>query len=88
MSAEDQTAHLKLQKQQSAKVLKGHQRVQEKVKEIRQSFSKALTAGTRSGSGSGKIVLEFYDKLYSIYGGSPPTEPFPYGVETDSFETY
>ncbi len=67
-------------------MLKGHQLVQEKIKEIRQNFSEAVTAGTRSGSG--KIVLELYNKLCSIWGGSPATEPLPYGVETDSFETF
>ena len=46
------------------------QGVQEKVKEIRQSFSNAVTNGRRSGSG--KIVFEYYDRLAKIYGGSEP----------------
>ena len=40
----------------------GYKRVMEKTKELRQKFSKAVTNGTRSGSG--KLVMEFYDDLY------------------------
>eukprot|EP00112_Aurelia_sp_Birch-Aquarium-sp1_P004609 Seg1522.13 transcript_id=Seg1522.13/GoldUCD/mRNA.D3Y31 product="hypothetical protein" protein_id=Seg1522.13/GoldUCD/D3Y31 len=54
----------------------------EKVKETRQNFSKAVVAGSRSGSG--KIVYEFYDKLIQLWGGSANTEPLPYGVNVDS----
>ena len=50
----------------------------EKVKEIRQNFSKAVVSGSRSGSG--KIVYEFYDKLITLWGGSAGTEPLSYGV--------
>ncbi len=32
--------------------------------------------------------MDFYNKLSSIYAGSPATEPLPYGVETGSFGTY
>ena len=48
----------------------------EKVKEIRQSFAKAVVSGNRSESG--KIVYEFYDKLVLIWGGSANTEPTSY----------
>eukprot|EP00112_Aurelia_sp_Birch-Aquarium-sp1_P012165 Seg2556.3 transcript_id=Seg2556.3/GoldUCD/mRNA.D3Y31 product="hypothetical protein" protein_id=Seg2556.3/GoldUCD/D3Y31 len=61
----------------------GHARIQEKVKEIRQNFSKAVTAGTRSGSG--KIVYEFYDDLFMIWGGSPSSEHLSFGVGSSSF---
>eukprot|EP00112_Aurelia_sp_Birch-Aquarium-sp1_P010557 Seg225.5 transcript_id=Seg225.5/GoldUCD/mRNA.D3Y31 product="hypothetical protein" protein_id=Seg225.5/GoldUCD/D3Y31 len=61
----------------------GHARIQENVKEIRQSFSKAVTAGTRSGSG--KILDEFYDDLFMIWGGSPSSEPLSFGVGSSSF---
>ena len=54
-------------------IRKGQKRVMEKVKEIRQSFSKAVVSGSRSGSG--KIVYEFYDKLITLWGGSAGTEP-------------
>ena len=64
-----------------ALIKKGYTRVQEKVKEVRQNFSLAITSGRRSGSG--KIVLEFYDELVQIWGGSPSTEPLPFGKSTD-----
>ena len=47
--------------------LKGTKRIIKKVKEIRQSFSKAVISGRRSGSG--KIVFEFYDQLVLLWGG-------------------
>ena len=53
-------------KEESNLIQRGHQRVQEKVKEIRRNFAKAVTAGTRSGSG--RIVYEFYDDLVSVWG--------------------
>ena len=66
-------------------ITKGQKRVMEKVKEIRQNFSKALLSGSRSGSG--KIVYEFYDKLITLWGGSASTEPLSYGVgEVDLVE--
>ena len=42
-------------------ISKGTKTVMEKVKESRQSFSKAVISGRRRGSG--KIVFEFYDQL-------------------------
>lgn len=68
--------------QERKKVKKGYSRVMEKVKDIRQRFSKAITSGRRSGSG--KIVLEFYDELVKIWGGSPATEPLPFGVQSSN----
>ena len=66
-------------------ITKGQKRVMEKVKEIRQNFSKAVLSGSRSGSG--KIVYEFYDKLITLWGGSASTEPLSYGVgEVDLVE--
>ena len=64
----------------SKEVMQG---VQEKVKEIRQSFSNAVANGRRSGSG--KIVFEYYDRLVKIYGGSATSEPLSTGVDTDTF---
>ena len=58
----------------------------EKVKEIRQSFSKAVHVVSGSRSGSGKIVYEFYDKLITFWGGSAGTEPLSYGVGGDDFQ--
>jgi len=64
-------------------IKKGYTRVQEKLKEIRQNFASAVISGSRSGSG--KIVLEFFDQLKQIWGGSPSTEPHSHGVSTDDF---
>ena len=49
-------------------------------KELRQKFSNAVTTGSRSGSG--KLVMEFYDVMVKIWGGSPSTEPLSFGVES------
>ena len=48
-------------KEEKELMIRSRNRIIEKVKDIRQSFSKAVTTGTRSGSG--KIVFEFFDKL-------------------------
>lgn len=60
----------------------GYNRIKEKLKSIRQDYSKAVVSGTRSGSG--KVVLQYFDDLASIWGGSPATEPLPFGVESAS----
>ena len=59
---------------------RGYTRVQEKVKVLRQKFSEAVTTGTRSGSG--QIVMEHYDDLVKLWGGSPASEPLSYGCST------
>eukprot|EP00794_Sanderia_malayensis_P014422 gene14422-biopygen11518 len=64
-------------------IKKGYSRIQEKVKEIRQNFSRAVVSGRRSGSG--KLVFEFYDELVKIWGGTSAVEPLSSGVGTDSF---
>ena len=63
-------------------ITKGYNRNVEKVKEIRQSFSKAAVSGTRSGCG--KIVFEFYEKLVTIWGGSANTEPMSFGISSET----
>ena len=73
----------KRQKIDKELIKKGYTRVQEKLKEIRQNFAIAVTSGSRSGSG--KIVLEYFDQLKQIWGGSPSTEPLSCGVGTDDF---
>ncbi len=60
-------------KVEKALMKRGYTRVQDKLKEIRQKFSEAVASGRRSGSG--KIILESYDQLAQIWGGSPATEP-------------
>ena len=72
---------LKQQQEEKNLIKKGYQRVQEKLKEIRQNFSIAVTTGRRSGSG--KVVLDFYDELVQIWGGSPTTQPLSCGTSTD-----
>ena len=67
MSEEDKKKFLAKQKEENSQIQRDHQRIQEKVKEIRQNFSKAVTAGKTSGSG--KLVYEFYDELVHIWGG-------------------
>ena len=47
------------------------------------TFSKTVVSGSRSGSG--KIVLEFYDQLVSLWGGSANIEPLTFGVKGDDF---
>ena len=66
-------------------ISKGYNRIVEEVKEIRQSFSKAVVAGSRSGCG--KIVFEFYDKLVKIWGGSANTEALTFGVSSERFNS-
>ena len=63
---------------------KGKNRVHEKVKDIRQNYSKAVVNGTRSDSG--RKVYGHYDKLVSIWGGSANAKPLPYGVRSDDFD--
>ena len=63
-------------------IAKGYNRIVEKVKEIRHSFSKAVVSGTQSGCG--KIVFEFYEKLITIWGGSANTEPLSFGISTET----
>ena len=68
-----------------ALIKRGYTRVQEKHKEIRQKFSEAVTSVRRSGSG--KIILEFYDQLVQIWGGSPATEPLSAGICTQDINS-
>ena len=69
------------QKVDRAMIKKAYNRVQEKLKEIRQNFSTAVTTGSRSGSG--KIVLEHFEELKLIWGGSPATKPLSIGISSD-----
>ena len=61
-------------------ILQGYNRVLEKVKTLRQGFSKAVIAGTRSG----KLVYNQYDNLRDIWAGSPNTMPLPTGINSSS----
>ena len=46
----------------------------------------AVTTGSRSGSG--KIILEYYDKLVLIWGGSAAVEPLNYGIDSSWVNEY
>ena len=52
----------------------------ENVKLLRQGFSKAVVAGTRSVIGM--LVYDHYEQLIRIWGGSPSTEPLNCGIDT------
>ena len=71
---------IKNQKEAREQIKKGYIRVKEKLKEIRQNFSNAITTGSRSGSG--KIVLKHFDKLKQIWGGNPATQPLSIGISS------
>ena len=62
----------------------GKNRVHEKVKDMRQNYSKGVVNETRSGSG--RIVYEHYDKLVTSQDGSANTELLAYGVQSDGFK--
>ena len=55
---------------------KGVKRINEKVKEMRRDFSKAVVTGTRSAV---EIVHEHYDRLASLWGDAAN------GVSGDDF---
>ena len=80
MSKEEYKAYKAIHYKEAEMIRKGYNRIKEKVKNIRQDYSKAVVSGTRSGSG--KIVIEHYDDLATIWGGSHSTEPLPFGVDS------
>eukprot|EP00794_Sanderia_malayensis_P020902 gene20901-biopygen15412 len=82
LSEDDRKSFFAKTKHDNELVTRGHTRIQEKIKEIRKQFSKAVTAGTRSGSG--KIVCEHYDDLVQIWGCSPSSEPLTFGVSSST----
>ena len=68
---------LKAEKEQ---IKSGYSCVQERVKNLRQTFSEAVTTCRRSGSG--QITINYYDEFIKIWGGSPASEPLNYGSST------
>ena len=84
LSQEDQVTVKKEIKRQTELIVKGKSRIQEKAKEIRQSFSKAVVSGSRSGSG--KLVFEHYEKLISIWGGSANIESLSFGISSGELD--
>ena len=85
MSKEEYKAYKKNHDKEIEMIRTGYNRIKEKVKNVRQDFSKAVVSGTRSGSG--KIVLAYYNDLKTIWGGSPSTEALTFGVESQSFHS-
>jgi len=69
-------------KKQKDAIAQGYRRVLEKIKDLRQGYSKAVISGTRSGSG--KLVYQHFEALKNIWGGSANTKPLPTGVDTGS----
>ena len=63
----------------------GYKRVQNKIKDLRQGYSKAVLVGRRSGSG--KLVCEFYDELTLIWAGAPNTHPLTMGISSSQIST-
>ena len=61
-------------------IKRGYTLVQERVKVLRTKFSEAVTTGRRSGSG--QIVMEYYDDLVKLWGGSLASEPLSCGCST------
>ena len=63
----------------------GYKRIQNKIKDLRQGYSKAVLVGRRSGSG--QLVCEFYDELTLIWAGAPNTQPLPMGISSSQIST-
>jgi hypothetical protein len=66
-------------------IKKGYNRIKEKIRAIRKAYNKAVSNGTRSGSG--KVVQEHYDELAQIWKGSPATEQLGFGISSNSSES-
>ena len=66
-------------------VTRGYQRVREKIKDLRQGFSKAILSGTRSGSG--ELVYDNYDRLKQLWGGCPNTQPLSSEIDSNDVNT-
>ena len=80
MTTEEYSTYKARHNKEAETVKTGYNRIKEKVKSIRQDYSRAIVSGTRSGSG--RVVQAHYDDLSTIWGGSPSTEPLPFGVDS------
>ena len=76
---------LEMIKEEQQLIKRGYNCVMEKVKKKRQNFSSAVISGRRSGSG--KVVMEHYDELVAIFGGSPSTERLEFCCTTGEEST-
>ena len=75
---EEKKTRDELLKKEKALIQKGYHRVLEK---IRQHFNDTIAHGGLS-SGSPKVVLDNYELLLQIYGGSALVKPLHFGVST------
>ena len=80
ISEDERKELLAVIKDEKEKIKKGYSRVMEKIKKIRQALSNAVLNGSRSGSG--KLVVEYYDQLVEIYGGTASAQPLGFGCES------
>ena len=69
---------IKIQKEM---IVKEKSRIQEKTKEIRQTFSKAAVSGE-----SGRLVFEHCKKLVSIWDGSANIELLSFEISSGEFD--
>ncbi len=56
------------------------ERINSKIKIIRQKYRSALDSGRKSGGG--RIVAQLYEKCSAIWGKSPKTDAYPAGIES------
>ena len=88
MTKEELKRHNMMVSAEKSLIKKGYNRIKEKIRAIRKAYNKAITQGTRSGSG--KVVQEYFDDL-KLWKGSPATEKLEFGitssdpVDTDSY---
>ena len=86
LSVEEQVMKKKWEKQKKLDqelIKRGYNRVLEEFKDIRQTFTSAVTAGGQR-SGSGKIVMGFYKELVKLWDGSPATKSLTFCVSSNS----
>ena len=81
---EDRVTVKKEIKIQKELIVKGKGRIQEKKKEIRQYFSKAVVSGSRRGSGI--LVYEHYENLVSIWAGCANIESLSIGISSGQLD--
>ena len=66
-------------------VTRRYQRVREKIKDLRQGFSKVILSGTRGGSD--ELVYDNYDRLKQLWGGCPNTQPLSSRIDSNDVNT-
>ena len=69
---------------EKALIGKGYDHIKEKIRSIRKAYNKAVSNGTKSGSG--KVVQEFYEELSKIWKGCPASAEDYNSAGTSSFK--